>query len=59
MPLLGNATYEEYAVILQCGKDQWTEYVVAPDSEHAAWSALELSTNRQAQLKDVKRTYEW
>ena len=59
MPLLGKTTYQEYAVILQDGKDQWTEYVYAPDSEHAAWSALELSTNRKAHLKDVKRTYEW
>ncbi|MAJ57895.1 MAG: hypothetical protein CMI74_07520 [Candidatus Pelagibacter sp.] len=59
MALLGNFNYQEWSVILQSGKDQWTEIVYAPDSEHAAWSALELSTNRKAYLKDVKRTHEW
>ncbi len=57
MPLLGQV--KEYEVILDDGKEQWSEIVYAPDSEHAAWSALELSTNRRAHLKDVKRTYEW
>lgn len=59
MPLLGKTRYEEYAVILQDGEELWTEYVYAPDSEHAAWSALELSKNRNATLKNVFRTDEW
>jgi hypothetical protein len=59
MPLLGNQKLDEYMVVLEDGKERWTEYVYAPDLEHAAWSAFELSTNRQAQLKDVIRTYEW
>ena len=37
------------------------EYILAPDSEHAAWQALELSTDRDAQLIDVRLTpnYDW
>ena len=46
-------------VVLEDGKERWTEYVFAPNLEHAAWSALELSTNRKAPLKDVIRTDEW
>ena len=59
MPLLGNQRLDEYMVVLEDGQERWTEYVYAPDLEHAAWSAFELSTNRQAQLKDVIRTHEW
>jgi len=59
MPLLGKTRYEEYAVTLQDGEEHWTEYVYAPDSEHAAWAALELSRNRNAYLKDVALTDEW
>ena len=59
MPLLGNQKLDEYMVILEDGQERWTEFVLAPNLEHAAWSALELSTNRNAQLKDVIRTDEW
>ena len=59
MPLLGKQRLDEYMVVLEDGEERWTEYVYAPDLEHAAWSALELSTNRNAQLKDVIRTDEW
>jgi len=59
MPLLGSQKLDEYMVVLEDGQERWTEYVYAPDLEHAAWSALELSTNRNAQLKDVIRTHEW
>lgn len=59
MPLLGKQNLDEYMVILEDGEERWTEYVYAPNLEHAAWSALELSTNRNAQLKDVIRTHEW
>ena len=33
--------------------------LLARDAEHAAWSALELSLNREEKLIDVRRTYEW
>lgn len=59
MPLLGKSRFEEYEVTLRDGEEVWTDYVYAPDSEHAAWSALELSMNRKAQLVNVKRTDEW
>ena len=59
MPLLGKQTLDEYMVVLEDGEERWTEYVYAPNLEHAAWAALELSTNREATLKDVIRTDEW
>ena len=33
--------------------------LLARDAEHAAWSALELSLDREEKLIDVRRTYEW
>lgn len=39
-----------FTVVLSSG----VEYVLAPDSEHAAWQALELSTDRNAHLIDVR-----
>ena len=39
-----------FAVVLSTG----TEFILAPDSEHAAWTALELSTDRNARLLDVR-----
>lgn len=39
-----------FAVVMSTG----TEYVLAPDSEHAAWQALELSTDRNVKLIDVR-----
>lgn len=59
MPLLGRTKYQEYEVTLVDGEELWLEYVYAPDLEHAAWSALELSKNRDAQLKNVKLTDDW
>jgi len=59
MPLLGKSRLSEYAVTLRNGEEQWTEYVYAPDSEHAAWAALELSKNRKANLTNVYQTDEW
>lgn len=41
---------KEFTVVLSTG----VEYVLATDSEHAAWQALELSTERNAQLIDVR-----
>lgn len=59
MPLLGRSKYEEYAVTLQEGEELNTIYLLAPSLEDAAWSALELSTDRNAILKNVIRTHEW
>jgi hypothetical protein len=39
-----------YAVVLSSG----VEYVLAPNSESAAWQALELSTERNVTLIDVR-----
>ena len=38
--------------------DSQVRYLLAPDSEHAAWAAAELSGGTQF-LKDVKRCDEW
>ena len=58
MPLLGTKKFD-YEVTLKSGKDVFTEYVIANDNEHAAWAALELSTNRNCQLINVRRSDEW
>ncbi len=42
--------HKTFTVVLSTG----VEYVLAPDSEHAAWQALELSTDRNAHLIDVR-----
>lgn len=44
-----------YEVTLGSG----TRYILAPDSEHAAWSALELSHERNDVLLNVRRQDEW
>lgn len=46
-------------VTLQEGEELNTMYLLAPSSEEAAWSALELSTDRHAILKNITRTDEW
>ena len=38
--------------------DGQVQYLLAPDLEHAAWAAAELSGGTQF-LKDVKRCDEW
>jgi len=45
----------EYEVTLTSGI--W--YLLAPDSEAAAWTALELSKERNDELLNVKQTDEW
>ena len=35
------------------------DYVLAPDVERAAWQALELSSQRNCTLKDVRMCDEW
>jgi len=58
MPLLGTKKFD-YEVTLKSGKDVFKEYVIAKDNEHAAWAALELSTNRNCQLINVRRNDVW
>jgi hypothetical protein len=45
----------EYEITL--GSGVW--YLLAPDSEAAAWTALELSKERNDELLNVKQTDEW
>lgn len=59
MPLLGRTKYEDYEVLLRDGDDVFTEYVVASNSEQAAWSALELSTHRGCELINVRVCDAW
>ena len=59
-PLLGKVRYDEYEVKLQTpAGNVVVDYVLAPSSEHAAWQALELSSQRNCTLKDVKIADEW
>ena len=59
MPLLGQTRFNEYEVLLQDGDDIHYEYVVASNSEDAAYTALELSSCRNCTLKDVRMSDEW
>ena len=45
----------EFEVTLTSGK--W--FLLAEDAEQAAWSALELSENREETLLNVKQTNDW
>ena len=45
-----------YIVTLRSGA---TFTLLAPNSEQAAWSALELSQERNDKLTNVSRAYEW
>ena len=49
-------TYEMYDVILSASG---VVNVLAQDKEHAAWTALELSLDREEELIDVRRSDEW
>ena len=44
-----------YEVVLRSG----SRYILAPDSEAAAWSALELSQERKDTLINVRLHDEW
>lgn len=46
----------EYHVCLSSGE---TLYILAHDSEEAAWSALELAVDRSLYLVDVRLADEW
>ena len=60
MALLSRTHYDEYEVRMtdDVGNIR-LEYVLAPDSERAAWQALELSNQRDCTLKDVRMIDEW
>ena len=60
MPLLGRQRHNEYVVtMLDSAENVLTEYVLAPDVERAAWQAMELSSQRNCTLKDVRLCDEW
>ena len=46
----------EYNVILSSGEPM---YILAANAEEAAWSALELSEDRQCKLINVMLSNEW
>ena len=59
VPLLGTTNWKEYEVTLLEGKELNKWYLLAANSQDAAFNALELSMDRQAILKDVRQTNEW
>jgi len=60
LALLGRQRLDEYEVKMMTDVgDVLVEYVLAPDVERAAWQALELSSQRNCTLKDVRMCDEW
>ena len=60
LALLGLITHHEYEVRMTNDVgDVLIEYVLAPDVERAAWQALELSSQRNCTLTDVRMCDEW
>ena len=53
---LSHSPLREYHVTLSSGE---TIYILARDTEEAAWSALELAVDRDLYLVDVRLTDEW
>ena len=51
-----NTHYDLYDVILSASG---VVNILAQDKEQAAWSALELSLDREEKLIDVRRSDEW
>lgn len=56
MPDFSQSSLREYTVTLSSGE---TMYLLAANSMDAAYSALELSEDRQCKLINVQRTDEW
>ena len=54
--LNAHSSLREYNVMLSSGE---TMYILAANSEEAAWHALELSEDRDANLTDVRLIDEW
>lgn len=60
MALLGRVRHDEYEVkMVNDVGDVIVDYVLAPDVERAAWQAMELSSQRNCTLKDVRMCDEW
>ena len=60
MALLGKLHHDEYEVkMMDDVGNVRVEYVLAPDSERAAWQAMELSSQRNCTLKDVRMCDDW
>jgi hypothetical protein len=60
LALLGLQRLDEYEVkMMNDVGDMLIEYVLAPDIERAAWQAMELSSQRELTLKDVRLCDEW
>jgi hypothetical protein len=53
---LSHSRLREYNVTLSSGE---TIYILARNSEEAAWHALELAEDRTLKLVDVRLTDEW
>ena len=53
---LSHSPLREYNVTLSSGENI---YILARNSEEAAWSALELAEDRTLKLVDVRLTDEW
>ena len=53
---LSHSSFREYNVTLSSGE---TMYILARNSEEAAWNALELAEDRSLKLVDVRLTDEW
>ena len=54
--LNAHSSLREYNVTLSSGE---TMYILAANSEEAAWHALELSETRGEFIKDIKVIHEW
>jgi hypothetical protein len=48
--------YDLYDVVLSASG---VVNILAQDNEHAAWTAMELSLDREEELIDVRRSDEW
>lgn len=60
LALLGRQKYYEYEVrMIDDVGNVRVEYVLAPDVERAAWQSMELSSQRNCTLKDVRMCDEW
>ena len=53
---LQSQSLREYCVVLSSGESM---YILAANSEEAAWDALELSMDRNVTLVNVFQTDEW
>ena len=59
MALLGVRNDDYVVTICDDAENVENIYVLARDAEHAAWQALELSSQRNCKLIDVRLCDEW